>query len=290
MKLNPYLAIIIAVSLGAFNAVLVKWLDLSPVMMTFLRLATPTVIMGVALRVVFKKRIAFKNAKPLLVASLLNTIRILFYYLAFRLTTVGNGTIILYIWPIFATLFGALFLKEKTRLSEYALIFLAFLGVSVMFSNEHLSFANKDIVGMLLMMGSAAIYAGTIIIYKKYTEAYSPAEFVFYQNCVGGVLLLPVLFFTDQAFSVRDAAIASGYFGVIVGIGAFLLVFSALKRLSTIRFSLIHYFEVVAGVLYGVLFLGESLSFTMLVGGLLIILAGWLLIRGRPTPPPVVVE
>lgn len=164
---------------------------------------------------------------------------------------------------------------------DAVLILLAFCGVAAMFGNQEFSFTNRDVVGMVLMIGSAAVYALTVIIYKKHMREYSVFELVFYQNVVGALAFLPFLFLSARVIPVRDAAIAAGYFGLVVGTGAFLLIFYALKRLSTIHFSLAHYAEVLFAVPYGILFLGESLTWSMVLGGALIVLAGWLLIRQK---------
>lgn len=146
-----------------------------------------------------------------------------------------------------------------------------------MFGNQEWSFRDRDVIGMLLMMASAALYALTIIIYKKHSNEYSSLETIFYQNIVGAIVFLPFVFVHASSLSLHDATIAAGFYGGVVGIGSFLLIFYALKKLTTLRFSLTHYSEAVFAVSYGVLFLNESLTWNMVVGGLLIILAGWLL-------------
>lgn len=56
MKLNPYLAIVIAMSTGGFNGALVKMLDLPATAISFFRMAVPTVVIAIFLLGVQKKK------------------------------------------------------------------------------------------------------------------------------------------------------------------------------------------------------------------------------------------
>ena len=112
MNLNPYITTFFASSLAATSGVLIKTANLPSTTMAFFRLVVPTVIIFVYLK--FNKTNFFRgNYKIMLLSSVLNAVRIWFYILAFKYTDIGNGIIILFTWPIFATIFGIIFLKEK---------------------------------------------------------------------------------------------------------------------------------------------------------------------------------
>ena len=287
MKLNPYLSIIIAVSFGAFNGVLVKWLDLPSTVITFFRLAVPAVLLFLFVKLYQKRKIFRGNYKLMLSASVLNALRMFLYFLAFSYTTVANGVIMLYTWPIFGSIFGVLLLKEKNKLKEWLLISLAFLGVVTMMAGQELSFSNKDLLGMAIMLTSAAIYSITVIIFKKESNEYSPVETIFYQSIVGAVLFSPFIIFHKEVLTLANSLISMAHFGLLVGIGSFVLIFSALKKLKMLHFSLTNYWEVVAGVLYGIIILAERPTWNMAVGGSMIVLAGILLIyRTRSADSP----
>lgn len=96
MNLNPYLAIVIAMSLGGFNGALVKMLDLPATTISFFRMAVPTVVIAIFLLGVQKKKLWHGNVKEMLAASALNAARMFLYFLTFFFTTVGNGVLILY--------------------------------------------------------------------------------------------------------------------------------------------------------------------------------------------------
>ncbi|MBU0612566.1 DMT family transporter, partial [Patescibacteria group bacterium] len=190
-------------------------------------------------------------------------------------TSVANGIIMLYTWPIFSSIFGVIFIKEKAKLKEWLLISLAFFGVIVIMSNQELSFSNTDLVGMLIMIASAALFAVTVVIFKKKLDEYSPTETIFYQSILGAVIFFPFIFFSNEGLTLGKSLLAIGHYGFLVGILGFVLLFRALKKLKVIQYSLIGYWEVIAGVLFGIVLLGDDITLNMVFGGLMIISAGW---------------
>ena len=49
----------------------------------------------------------------MLIASSINAARMFLYFIGFTYASIANAVIVLYTWPIFATLLGLMFLKEK---------------------------------------------------------------------------------------------------------------------------------------------------------------------------------
>ncbi|MBU1952572.1 DMT family transporter [Patescibacteria group bacterium] len=275
MKSNPYFGMIIALTIGAFNGVLLKLLELEPEVITFFRLAVPAFVLFFFIKFYKKKKILRGNFKLMLVASAFNASRMFLYFLAFSYTSVANGIIMLYTWPIFSSIFGVIFIKEKAKLKEWLLISLAFFGVIVIMSNQELSFSNTDLVGMLIMIASAALFAVTVVIFKKKLDEYSPTETIFYQSILGAVIFFPFIFFSNEGLTLGKSLLAIGHYGFLVGILGFVLLFRALKKLKVIQYSLIGYWEVIAGVLFGIVLLGDDITLNMVFGGLMIISAGW---------------
>lgn len=274
MKINPYLGVIIALTFGAFNGVLTKWLELDPTIITFFRMGTPALVLFLFLKLYKKTKIFRQGYQLMLLASIFNAGRMFLYFLSFTYTSVANAVIMLYTWPIFSSIFSIVFLKEKAKLKEWLLIMVAFLGVVLMVGGQELNFSNLDLVGMLIMMISAAMYAITVVIFKKRSQEYNQTETIFYQNILGALIFLPFIFIKFEGLTITKSLLAIGHYGLLVGIGSFILIFTALKKLKVIHFSLINYWEVIAGVILGIIFLGEVLTLNMLLGGLIIISSG----------------
>ena len=162
----------------------------------------------------------------MLLASSLNAVRVLLYYIAFTFTSISNAAIVLYTWPIFATISGMIFLKEKVEKRNLALFALAFLGIVFVYLNKEISFANKDFLGMTAMIGSTIIYSFVVTIFKKESLKYTKFQSVFYQNLVGAVIFLPFLFINKPLPTPAQAGLTSFYV-ILIGIIGFSLFFSA---------------------------------------------------------------
>lgn len=216
----------------------------------------------------------------MLVASGLNAVRMFLYVVAYRYTSIGNAVILLFTWPIFATIFGAIILKEKVSKRTALLIGMAFLGIIIMYSNKKISFGSNDFIGMGAMLLSAIIFSITAVIFKKELKNYSTTETIFCQNLIGAIVFLPFIFINKPLPTITQTSVASVY-GFLVGIVALLLFFYALKKLKMSHYSLFTYWEVPAALIFSVIFFKEVITINMFFGGVLIVIAGLLLRREK---------
>ncbi len=279
MKLNPYLAVIIAATIGGSSGVFIKFIDLPPSTITFFRMAVPVVILSVYL--LYKGKKLFRgNYKIMLTASLLNAIRMFLFFVGYLYTSIGNAVIILFTWPIFGSLFSAIFLKEKISGRTAALIGLAFAGIVIMYVNKEISFGNKDFIGMAAMLLSAVLFSVTAVIFKRELVNYTRTETIFYQNLLGAIAFFPFVFINTPAPSPTQTGVAV-FYGFLIGIVSFVLFFYALRRLKMSHYALFTYWEVIAALLFSVLFFQEVITWNMVAGGGLILATGVLLRKNK---------
>ncbi|RMG57025.1 MAG: EamA/RhaT family transporter [Bacteroidetes bacterium] len=276
MNQHATAAVLTAATLAGTSGLFVKYLALPAPVLAFFRVGIPTLIAG-ALMLLQGMPLLRPGLRPMLVASLLNAGRMFCFFAAFRLTTVGNAIIVLYTWPVFATLFGTIWLKEPISRRQMVLLALAFAGLVTVASGQELSFAADDLQGMVAAVGHALLFSLTVVIFKRESQRFRPIETIFYQNVLGVPIFLPFLL-TYEGLSPWQAGVASGY-GVMIGLGIFGLFFYGLQRLPAGRVSFLSYIEIISATTLGVLVLGESLSWHLLVGGSMIIAATLLLQR-----------
>jgi drug/metabolite transporter (DMT)-like permease len=265
VQFNPYLEVIIAAIIFGTAGIFVKIIDLPPTTITFFRVAAPTIILFVYF--ILKHKNIFKTAtKMVIFISLLNAARMYLWLFAYLHTSVGNAVIILYTWPVFTVLFGPVIIKEKLTRHKLLLTLIAFIGIIIIFSNKEISFENKDFIGMLAMLVSAMLSAITTLLFKPQSKHFSKQQLVFFQNVAGAVIFLPFLFINRPFPTISQAALSIVY-SALIGLVAFLLWFSALKKIKASTLAIISYTEVVSAIVLGVLILGEAVTPNMVIGG-----------------------
>ncbi len=266
--MNPYIELMIVSVLFGASGSFIKVLQLPSTTLSFFRLAVPTVILFFYFT--YKKIPLFKkNVTWLLIASVLNAIRLFLMFVGFNLATIGNASLASSTGTLFLFLFSFIFLKEKITTRRLLLLLASFAGLCILYSNKPFSFENKDFLGMSFAVLSTAIYQLTIIISKKELDRYSKTEAIFYQNVVGAFIFLPFLFINKPFPAVWQFAVASTS-GLLMGLVSFLLYFSAIKKVSPTAASLAM-IDTVLSVLFGVVLFGEKLSGNMILGGMLIL-------------------
>jgi drug/metabolite transporter (DMT)-like permease len=268
-KPNPYLEVILAAIIWSSTGLFVKNINLPTTTITFFRLFVPSLILSIYF--IYKKfeLNGLKN-KIILLASLLNAIRLLFYFIGFEFTTMSNAVIILYTWPIFATILSRIILNEKIIKRNIFLLVISFIGIIFIYIDKEINFESNSFIGMSSMLLSALIYSSTVILFKKESHKYSNFETVYYQNFIGSILFIPFIFINRPFPSVFETTIITSY-ALLIGILGFGLFFSALKRIKASTASFLAYFEVLSGILFGIIVFKDSISWNMLVGGFIII-------------------
>ena len=250
-------------------------MQINPVSQAWLRMATPTVLTAIWLSFTGVPLLQ-GNWRKMSLVSVLGAVRMVFFFVAYTYATIGNAVIIFYTYPIFTALLSKVILREQITRRQVVLLFVAFTGILLAFSNKPFDLANNDIIGMLAAMASALIYALTVVLFKSESKNYSLPQLLFYQNAAGLFLLAP--FFQFQQARLMDYSIGIGY-GLLIGILAFSLFFFGLKKLKASTASALMYMEVVSALSLSVIFYEEQLTWTMILGALLIVSSSLLLKR-----------
>ncbi len=271
----PVLALICATAIGASSGLYIKGLSMSSFALSGFRLGVPFLLI---LPFVIRKKMLLGPAEhrfKLWSASLLNAVRMLLYILAFKLTTMGNAIVLLYLWPIFALLFRCIGARTWPRPGQVLILVTAFAGVVIMNLHRDFSLQGKDLPGSLFMMLSALILAGTLIIFKSTLQHMSETDTLFYQNGLGALIFLPFLFAEMPSVPLTHLMLGI-FYGFLVGVCAFGLFFYALKRLPVFHYSAMTYMEVFFGLLFSLVILREGLTVNLALGVLMVLTASFL--------------
>jgi drug/metabolite transporter (DMT)-like permease len=116
---------------------------------------------------------------------------IMLWFAALPLVTLAELTAIGFSGPIFICLGAVLFLRERMSGERWAAVLVGFLGVLLVVKPwEGGAFAGIS-TGMLLMLASAPVFAGSFLVAKVLTRHDRPDVIVLWQHLWVSLLLLP---------------------------------------------------------------------------------------------------
>lgn len=265
-------AVIIATALGASSGLYIKSLPFSGLAMTGFRMCIPFLFF---LPMMIKRKMVLgppKMRKRVYLASLLNGIRMFLYVIAYKLTSLANAVVLVYLWPLFALLLHAAIKKQKLKFRELGLILLAIGGVILLNFQKGFSFSQDHLAGNIFMTLSAFLFSFTALIFKEALADHSEGEVVYFQNALGALFFLPFLVIELLAAPLPEIALGTLY-GLSVGVIAWAFFFIALKRLPVFQYGALTYIEVFFGVLFGTLLLGEEITIFTIAGIALVLSA-----------------
>ena len=194
-------------------------------------------------------------------------------YYAYRNLPLSFATTLGFTGPLMTTVFAVLFLREKVTLGHWLIIFLGYVGVVTIFHPGDVAI-NKA-AGLLLL---ANLLASLLIINRKIIlRTDSPMTNLAYST-VGSVVISGVasLFFW-QNLNPADLMILVGV--GIFGVSSHYCYLHALEIGDPSYVSPFEYSRLLIATPVGILLFGETLSWTTLIGGGLIVVSGLLLMR-----------
>ncbi len=203
---------------------------------------------------------------------------------ALRYTTASHTVVLLYTAPIFVAL--GLHWKlpsERLTLLQWAGILIAFMGIVVTFMGRETSGMQalpQQLFGDGLALLAGIFWALTTISLRltKLSDAH-PTQTLFYQLVGGCIFLLPLAFLMGQA-SIHWTALAIGslvFHTVIVSFISFMLWFWLLRNYLANRLGVFSFMTPIFGMLFGVIFLKESIEMNFIIGTALV-MAGVLVV------------
>jgi drug/metabolite transporter (DMT)-like permease len=203
--------------------------------------------------------------------SLVNTFT--FFY-AFRNTTIANAVLTHYTAPIIVAFAAPFLLREKITGRLIFVITLASIGLWVML--DGLSLEAGEVKGIISGIISGFAYALIIIFLRMHSPKFKPLIFVFLQNGIIILLLAPFV------WEIPLHALWSYFFmGIIHSTIAPILYFRGLQEVSANRAAVLGYIEPVFAIIFSMLFLAEIPGMNSILGGILIIVSGYITIRDQ---------
>jgi drug/metabolite transporter (DMT)-like permease len=215
-------------------------------------------------------RLVFVNRKLLFLRGLVGGIGICLGLLAITRLGLGKGMVLVCSYPIFASIISAVFLKERLRLFDIGAILTAILGIYFVAYEKQpglslLVFGKYELLAIL-----GAVVAGiTITLIRKLHDTDNSLA-IYFSQCAVGLWLVMV----PACRTAGDVGL-KGVF-ILLGIGATitagqLLMTEGFRYVPVKIGSLLLMLEPVLCYLAGVAMFGEPLTWSCLLGSVLVI-------------------
>lgn len=188
----------------------------------------------------------------------------------------GLTSLILSSSPIFTFIFAHIFLKdEKLNLSKILFVLLGFFGVFIIFYREVIQSDKLILKGLILIILASIFYGLGVILLKKISLKHSVFLSCFYLVLFAFLISIPYFLTTKVNFSqIKLSSILSlFYVGTILQSFAYTFFLSSIRKFGASKTSFVGYIVPVFGIIYGVIFLKETININTLLGGALIILS-----------------
>jgi len=257
--------------------------------MVSIRFLAATVILNIFLRRFDPSaRLRRRDVLPLLASGLCGvTIYFFFESRGIKLTSASHASLIIAVIPVVTVTVEAIIFR--TRIAWLVAVGIALSVIGVVFVVGRPT-GFKSLSGDLFMFGACAAWVAYIILSKNLHTRLSEIAITTYQSIFGTVFLIPfALIEHSQWVPISPVAwLSLAYLAFFCSALSNFLYIYALSRLGPISVSPYVNLIPVVGVLGGVALLGESIRWTQVLGGV-IILAGVLLV-GRREPSGLPIE
>lgn len=221
-------------------------------------------------------RLQPKQMMFLLVLGVLYTLSSLFLFEAYKYIPSGLATTLIFLYPVLVAII-MVFRRVIPSLPVWISIVVTFIGVVIMTRSD--SSQSLNILGVLLSLGSAFVYALFIVIVNqsKTIGSIPSTMLTFYSLLVGSVI-----FFASAMAS--DTALLEGIEGTsawmnLAGLAILPTIIStstlaiASRNIGATKASVLGVFEPITAILVGTVVFGETLTTNIIVGILLSVAA-----------------
>ncbi len=216
------------------------------------------------------------------------------YSVAAQLVPAGYSAIFNATTPMMGVLIGALFFTEELTLAKIIGVFSGLGGVALLMRIGPVPFDTELLLGALACLGATACYGFGGFLTRRWINQDEglDSEVVAFGSQLGATLCLLPLFglslLNAPPVNWGDSTVWLSLLGLglVCTAFAYILYFRLLADIGPVKTLTVTFLIPPFGVLWGVIFLDEPLSWAYVQGGALIALALWLILRQAPTTRP----
>ena len=192
---------------------------------------------------------------------------------AYKYTTVSAATLSYYFAPVIVTVASPLLFREKLTARQILCFVFSTAGLALVIGITDLGKGSSDLTGILFGLGAAVLYA-TVILLNKFIKGVAGLHRTFLQFLAAIVVLIPYVACTGGV--TLGGMGGKGWLCLLVvgllhtGV-AYILYFSSLKELPGQEAAILSYVDPLVAVVISVTVLGEAMTVTQVIGGILIL-------------------
>jgi len=224
----------------------------------------------------FKVDLSILKSKAVWAIAFLNALGLLLQNVGLTYTTASNTVLLVDINVVIVAVLAALILKERLNRRIVAGLVLGMAGVALIATKGNPSnLGGGSLIGDLLVFGAGVAWALYIVFTtRELKKGYELVQFTSAMILLTAVFVVPIGLFMTADHSVGAGGVSLAlYSGIFCTTVAFLLYNVGLKSLGATTTSIILLVEMVFGLLFSFLLLGERPDTPTIVGGSLILLA-----------------
>ena len=211
---------------------------------------------------------------PLLLASgIAMGINWILLFEAYKYTTVSVATLSYYFAPVIVTVVCPFLFKEKLTAKQIICFLFSTLGLVLVIGVQDIGAGNANIIGILFGLGAACFYASVVLL-NKFIKNVTGIHRTFLQFIAAIIVLVPYVGFTS---GVNLGTLDAKGWGCLLVLGlvhtgvAYCMYFSSLKELPGQKAAILSYIDPLVAVIVSVAVLGEPITLTQALGGVLIL-------------------
>lgn len=226
--------------------------------------------------VISKQRIPWARVKrevPLLLASgVAMGINWILLFQAYKYTTVSAATLSYYFAPVIVTVVCPFLFREKLTARQIICFIMSTVGLVLIIGIGDMR-GGSNIVGILFGLGAAVFYT-TVILLNKFIKNVEGIHRTFLQFIAAIITLTPYVVCTSGI--TLGSLNSVGWLNLLIvglvhtGI-TYCMYFSSLKELPGQKVAILSYIDPLVAVLISVTILGETMTVSQVIGGVLIL-------------------
>lgn len=208
----------------------------------------------------------FVNGPLLLLRGLTGGTAILIFFFSISKLGVGKGTVLIYSFPIFGSIFSSIFLKERIGAIRFGAILMAFAGIYLLASDNG---QNLSLLGALgafeLLAIFGAMLGGVALVSVKKLHDTDSSYAIYFAQCVIGLWVVVV----PANIVPCSIGVSGGLLLVAIGVASTvgqLLSTEGIRYVQVATGSLLGMLVPVLNYFLGVVAFGEVMSWRSIVG------------------------